>query len=183
MRCYPLAHTIPSTQLELLHEVDINPKTNDCNHQWLQECTYFSNGLDFTQFAEFAQPMDALLLPSKPTADLLVGAYFTTIHPTFPILSERVFMSQYHAYYGNREPPNRNILWVATLNVVFALGALYSHYIQTFEDGLENHAIFWVRSRTLGHEPIHMLNTPTIEHIQFTAISGLYLAASYQINR
>lgn len=156
---------------------------DELNGSLLQECTYFSSGFDFGQFAELVQSIDAFLVPPRPTADLLVHAYFATVHPLFPILSKREFMIDYNAYFQNREPSTENCLWLATLNAVFALGALYAYYTESPMNSLESHVIYWIRSKKLGEEPIHALRTPTMEHVQFAGITAMYLVASCQINR
>lgn len=169
-----------SNQLESLHEIHETPGLDEFNGLLLQECTYFSNGLGFGQFA---QSVDAFLMPPKATADLLVHAYFATIHPIFPILSKRDFMVEYNAHFQNGEAPTENRFWLATLNVVFAIGALYFYYTDTPNNGFENHVVYWIRSRKLDQEPLHALNTPTVEHVQFSGITGMYLLASCQVNK
>jgi hypothetical protein len=95
-------------------------------HRLLQEsCDYFANHLDVSDFGVFGENVDAFQLPPRQTADFLIRSYFTTIHPFFPVLSQLDFITQYQSYFETRHPPGSNIHWIAILNVVFALGALY----------------------------------------------------------
>lgn len=126
----------------------------------------------------------ALQLPPRSIADYLVHIYFTTIHSSFPILCQSQFMTDYRIYWQTRSAPNGSIFWISILNIVFAIGALYAHYIQSPYRGLDtDHFVYLLRSRELSQNLMHMLDLPTIECIQLLAVSGVYFIASYQINR
>jgi hypothetical protein len=157
---------------------------DEFNRLLLQGCTYFLSDHDFLEYAVFDHDIDALQLPPKTTADSLVEAYFSTIHPVFPILSQREFMIQYHSYYQTRHTPNNSFLWVAILNMVFALSAIHAHYVQKAYRGSENdHIVYSIRSRLLSQEPTQASDLPTMEHVQLTTISGMFYIATCQINR
>ncbi|KAK2743805.1 hypothetical protein FQN57_004742 [Myotisia sp. PD_48] len=155
------------------------PKINDI----YAECNYFRKGLGYGEFTLLAQPNHQIFLPPKATADRLVEVYFSTIHPFFPVVPAREFMLQYNSCYQNRGPPGDSLLWVSILNVMLAIGSLHAHHIQASWDGVEDHRIYWAHSRSLGQEPIPTLGAPTMEHIQLSAISALYLIASDDVNR
>jgi hypothetical protein len=146
--------------------------------------TYFLSNLDSSGFAAFGNDIEPLQLPPKATADLLIEAYFSTIHSFFPILLQREFMIQYHSYYQTRHMPNNGFLWIAILNMVFALGALQAHCVQAAHRGPENdHVIYSSRSWMLSQILAQIPDLPTMEHIQLTGISGMYYVATCQINR
>lgn len=152
-------------------------------HQLLMEgCDYFANHLDVSDFGVFGENVDAFQLPPRETADMLVHSYFSTVHPFFPVLSQSDFIAQYQSYFETRHPPGGSIHWIAMLNLVFALGALYG-YQATFIGSDKDHVLYFLRSRILTQEPTQMFDLPTMDHVQCTTISGIYLLASYQMNR
>lgn len=150
----------------------------------LQSCTYFADDIDLGDISILTQAIDALQLPSKSTADALISSFFLTIHPFYPVLSEKHFLSQYQAYLQAGETLNTDYVWLAILNVVFAIGALHGHCTQIPCGHLvDDHATFWVRAQTLDQGSPYTLSVPTLERIQLSALTGLYLFSRYQINR
>jgi hypothetical protein len=154
-------------------------------HELLMEgCDYFVNNLDVSDFGVFGENVDAFQLPPRRTADVLVRSYFSTVHPFFPVLLQRDFIAQYQSYFETRHPPTGCIHWIATLNLVFALGALYGYSSRaTFIGSDKDHVLYFLRSRILSQEPPQMFDLPTMDHVQYTTISGIYLFASCQMNR
>ncbi|KAL1963631.1 hypothetical protein VTN77DRAFT_7952 [Rasamsonia byssochlamydoides] len=154
-------------------------------HQLLMEgCDYFANHLDVSDFGVFGENVDAFQLPPRQTADALVNSYFSTVHPFFPVLSWHDFIAHYQSYFETRHPPGSSIHWIATLNLVFALGALYGSSCKAaFIGSDKDHVLYFLRSRILSQEPTQMFDLPTMDHVQYTTLSGIYLLASYQMNR
>lgn len=150
----------------------------------MEGCDYFANNLDVTDFGVFGENVDAFQLPPRQTADILVRSFFTTVHPFFPVLSQRDFVAQYQSYFETRHPPRSSIHWIAMLNLVFALGALYGYSCKaSFIGSDKDHVLYFLRSRILSQEPTHMFDFPTMDHVQYTTMSGIYLFASCQMNR
>ncbi|WEW54832.1 hypothetical protein PRK78_000257 [Emydomyces testavorans] len=178
------AHDLSLGSFDPLTTMDNEANLPETGALLMQDCTYFSGEIPQSQLSGISQSINAALqLPPKSTGELLIRSYFSTVHPVFPIIPEEDFVFQYHSYYQTTQPPNGSCLWVAILNVVFAIGALYTRYVQIPCERLEDHIIYWIRSRVLGQEPIQMTGLPTMEHIRLLTISGMYCIASYQINR
>lgn len=160
------------------------PSPEDFNRLLLEGCNYFLSYLDLREFGAFGEKVDAFELPPRETADGLVDIYFSTVHSFFPILSKSCFMRQYESYWQTLHPPENSILWIATLNLVFAVGALYASLTKYVGGGGEvDHVLYFIRSRILSQEPTAMLDLPTMAHMQHTTLCGMYFLASYQINR
>lgn len=136
--------------------------------------------MDLSSFGSYGEHAGQYRVPPKLIADALVYAYFTTMHPLFPIVLGPVFMAQYELFYQSSQPPPDSNLFLAILNLIFALGAVYGHY--THNDW-GDHLEYFVRSRLLSMEPLSMLHQPTLENIQVASLCGMYLVASHQINR
>ena len=170
--------------LEALHEMNGTTNFETFKQILLQGCTYFADDVDLGDFPIVTQAIDALQLPLKSTADALISSFFSTVHPLYPILSEKGFVSQYHAYLQTRETPNGGCIWLAILNVVFAIGALHEHCTQTPCGHLaDDHTTYWARSQVLDQGTSLPLNVPTLERIQLTALEGIYFIFRCQINR
>ena len=60
--------------------------------------------------------LDPYGLPIKSTANALVEAYFSTVHPAFPILDQTAFLQQYEMQFASTEnDPNKNEVFVGML--------------------------------------------------------------------
>lgn len=68
-------------------------------------------------------PLDAFQLPPKETVDQLLNAYFRHVNPGFPVVDERIFMTQYRT----RDPADRPSLLLLHSILVVGAHVLYSH--------------------------------------------------------
>lgn len=77
--------------------------------------------------------VDAHGMPPFETAERLLQCYMKTVHNSFPILAKKTFVAQFYNYYasvGRGRPTTIPKKWQATLNLVFAIGAVYSHLVE-----------------------------------------------------
>ncbi|KAJ9221346.1 transcriptional regulator family: Fungal Specific TF [Paecilomyces variotii] len=180
----PSFRALSTTHRAVIDAMNNAPSPEDFNRLLLEGCNYFLSYLDLREFGAFGEKVDAFELPPRETADGLVDIYFSTVHSFFPILSKSCFMRQYESYWQTLHPPENSILWIATLNLVFAVGALYASLTKYVGGGGEvDHVLYFIRSRILSQEPTAMLDLPTMAHMQHTTLCGMYFLASYQINR
>lgn len=150
----------------------------------MEDCSYFSNAVTGSRLSEVPQSLNATFqVPPNSTGEMLIKSYFSTMHPFIPVIPQEDFIFQYQSYCKTTQAPNGSYLWVAILNVVFAIGALYTEYAQIPCESAEDHSIYWMRSRILGQEPLQMVGVPTVEHIQLVTLSGMYCIATCQIHR
>lgn len=73
-------------------------------------------------------------LPPLEIADRLVRCYMDTIQPSFPILAKKIFINQFYHYYAavaRGTPYKLHQKWQAMLNLVFAIGAAFSHLTES----------------------------------------------------
>lgn len=127
-------------------------------------------------------PLEELVLPPKPVADLLMDAYLATMHPSFPLLWTSRFMPMYEACYDFYGPPSTGRRR-AILNVVFALGAVYSSLARAGWCDEHDHRRFFARATTLGLEDSVFWITTDLEQVQLAGLASLYLIAAGQVNR
>ena len=128
--------------------------------------------------------VNPLGLPPRPVADALFKSYMETVHPTFPIVGKRTFLDQYRKSFAKPDVAKSNQNWLAVLNLIFAIGARYSHLIQADWRGNENdHLIYFTRARLLGFKADAVLGHAELQKIQITGLMAFYLLATNQITR
>ena len=157
---------------------------DEFNRLLLEAAKYHVSHLDISEFGQVGEYISPFQLPTKSAADALVQSYFTTLHPLFPIILGPVFMTQYEVFWRTSETPPNSTVWLAILNLVFALGAVHGHAIEAnWVNNDRDHVLYFLRARLLSLEPVAMLHLPTVETIQLTSLLGLYLVISCQVNR
>lgn len=126
-------------------------------------------------------------LPPVETAQRLFDRYMNTVHDSFPILSKGDFTSQVRQYYTSLSQGTPSAMpekWLAILNLVFAIGAKYSHLIQT--DWLADspdHLIYHSRAQILGLGGLSLVSQPDLMQIQITALLAFYFLGVGRVNR
>ncbi|KAL6171730.1 hypothetical protein ACJQWK_02736 [Exserohilum turcicum] len=123
--------------------------------------------------------VDPYKLPPPDEAKLLFDCYMNTVHTSFPIVP-RAFQDDFNEFNNRmrqRQPCDLFQKWRAILNLVFAIGAYFSHLAQTQSqaDG-RVHLIYMTRAiRLLGLDkaPI-FLSAPDLPLIQATGLLSLY---------
>jgi hypothetical protein len=115
--------------------------------------------------------VDPYELPPPETAEKLFDCYMETVHSSFPVVPD-LFENQFRKYSDSMKR-NRPFQvpehWQATLNLVFAIGAQYSHLIQAEWGGDErDHLIYMTRAiRILGLDKIATsLHAPSLSIVQ-----------------
>ncbi len=128
--------------------------------------------------------IDPFELPLQPTADLLFQSYLETVHPAFPIIGKNTFIYQYQAFQVSQDQSKINQNWLAILNLIFAIGAKYSHLIQAEWSGDKmDHMVYFARARLLGFNSDAILGHGELQTVQITGLMSFYLMALNQINR
>jgi hypothetical protein len=124
--------------------------------------------------------VDPYELPPPEIAERLFDCYMRTIHDSFPIVPDEFedqFRKYSHSLKQNRlfQVPEH---WQATLNLVLAIGAQYSHLTQAeWRADEQDHLIYMTRAvRILGLDKIATsLHAPSLSIIQvccrYSAIS------------
>ena len=146
----------------------------------LSTCTYHCDDLN----PLLHEDIDKYEIPSRAIADALFQVYLESVHPSFPIIGKTTFTQQFNTYFrsADQRKPNRN--WLAILNMIFAIGARYSHMIRADlhgddKDGL----IFFTRARMLGFNADAILGHSELQKVQITGLIAFYLMAINQVNR
>lgn len=70
--------------------------------------------------------------PDPSVADALVQSYFDKVHHVLPLLDRQVFMGRYKAFpRGSNDLSKDDSIWLGTLNIVFAISAVYFNLSKT----------------------------------------------------
>jgi hypothetical protein len=150
---------------DALHTQQQSPKVGNILH--VSDFTFYLDSDDL----DVDIMVDPYELPSPETAEKLVDCYMRTIHGSFPIVSD-VFEDQFQRY-NNSAKRNRIYQvpehWQATLNLVLAIGAQYTHLIQAeWRADERDHLIYMTRAiRILGLDKVATsLHAPSLPIIQ-----------------
>lgn len=129
------------------------------------------------------EAIDPMEVPIRETADHLFTAYLDSVHPSFPIIGKITFLSQYRKFMDDPSS-NPGDRWRAILNIIFAIGAKYSHLVKSDWRGDErDHLIYFSRARLLSLNGSTIFNHPDLQQVQVSALIAFYLLATSQINR
>ncbi|KAF2655822.1 hypothetical protein K491DRAFT_657751 [Lophiostoma macrostomum CBS 122681] len=131
-------------------------------------------------------PVDSNALPDPDIGELLLGCYATTVHDSFPILSKKVLAGFHKFFQAIRavQPARMTPRWQATLNLVLAVGAKYSHLVQASWRGDEqDHLVYQARGRKLGFDGRIITDHPDVGRIQIASLLSFYYLSIGQINR
>ncbi|OCK81675.1 hypothetical protein K432DRAFT_294972 [Lepidopterella palustris CBS 459.81] len=131
--------------------------------------------------------VDPFEMPTPETAEKLFACYLETVHDSFPILRKKTFVSQFETYFTSvkegkvaRIPPK----WRAILNLIFAIGAKYSHLVRAGWAGDErDHAIYYTRARATGLSGDAIVAHPDLQQIQISGLLSFYYLSIGQISR
>ncbi|KAJ5635715.1 uncharacterized protein N7484_009028 [Penicillium longicatenatum] len=176
------------SEIAWMQRLDI--ETSNLNRGWHQQVspledtlTRMSYHLDNLQIAE-PLPIagDARALPPKSWAAQLLNIYFESVGPTFPLIDQQLFISQFNSAFTDATPqPTQK--WLAVLNLVLAIAA--KHYQLAEPDSgrdVDDHvflsraiALTTTRWLTIQHADLHQ--------VQIDLLLAIYYLASSQINR
>ncbi|KAF2034350.1 hypothetical protein EK21DRAFT_56709, partial [Setomelanomma holmii] len=131
--------------------------------------------------------VDPFELPSFEDAERLMQAYMESCHNSFPFLAKKAFTHQLYHYYAALkrgkpyDPPQK---WQAQLNLVFAIGAAYSHLTAAEWRGDErDHLIYHSRAWALSLKDPWWFSHPDLPQMQITGLLSFYYLSIGHINR
>lgn len=129
--------------------------------------------------------IDPYGIPIKSTADALINAYFSSVHPSFPIVIEASFWGQYRQYYATAETEAfGDRIFLATMQIILAIGAVHAHMISAEWVGDDrDHLLYFARARALSVE-VGVLNDSAFHgQVQIFGLSAMYFVVTDQFNR
>jgi hypothetical protein len=143
--------------------------------------------------SSYAKPLwkraeSSMMLPRRPLADDLLHAYFTFAHDFLPVFHRPAFERKYERLWISSVPStsysqHENIeegIFLAVLNVCFALGSLFSELIAD-EDRESTGEQFYQRSRALTNFDI--CDHSSLLAVRLHLVTGLYLQTTSHTTR
>ena len=123
--------------------------------------------------------------PKYNLADTLVQLYFEHAHDAFPILDRASFMARYRSFIrGSSELDSSEIIWLGTLNVIFAISAVFAH-LTNFEGlgHVDDHLIYSTRAKMLCMDQSFLLQDARLSTVEFLGLLSLYYVSNCKLNR
>lgn len=127
--------------------------------------------------------VDVSVRPPQQVADKLVDCYFQSVHPDFPIIGKEIFLNQYRSFYTNPNVrPGKK--WTAVLNLVFAIAAKHSQFVQNQHQGSStDHKAYFSRAWRLSIGSVALLDHPNLQQVQVEGLAAFYFLSIGQVNR
>lgn len=145
----------------------------------IMQMSYHLDGLEMPIF----ESVDPYAVPEREQADRFFTAYMVAFHPSFNVIREKTFTTQYRQFYrqlGSSQRPPRK--WLAVLNMVFAIGCYYCHLAGEHRGG-EDEDVFMARARKLGLSETALFEHSDLQQVQVEFLVAFYLLAQDQVNR
>lgn len=131
--------------------------------------------------------VDPYELPPLEIAEKLLGCYMSKVHDSFPILPRKTFEDQFRKYFAalqNGNAPRLSPKWQAILNLVFAIGAKYSHMIEaSWRADERDHLIYQARARAFSLNDSTMTSHSDVPQIQSLGLLAFYWLSVGQVSR
>lgn len=132
---------------------------------------------------------EAAVLPRRRNADDFLACYWEFTHPLFPVLHKPSFLKQYQALWTNDQEPEvrdldslglEELIFTATLNLVFALGCMFSNLVAPAQKNSMSDE-FYQKSRHLLL--FEVLDSTSLSLVQMMCLTGVYLQSTQHANR
>lgn len=131
--------------------------------------------------------LDPFELPPFETAERLLKCFIGSVQDSFPILAQKTFISQFYHHYtslGRGTPVKLPQKWQAILNLVFAIGAAYSHLTEAeWRADERDHLVYHSRAWALNLKDPWWFQHPDLTQMQLTGLLSFYYLAVGQVNR
>ncbi|KAF2447068.1 hypothetical protein P171DRAFT_409437 [Karstenula rhodostoma CBS 690.94] len=156
---------------------------NTANNEQVSTVTFYldSKSLDL----EFH--IDPYEFPTADVAEQLLSIYLEKVHDSFPILPRKLFQDQCRKYFEavrSGSAPRLSAKWQAILNLVFAIGAKYSHLIRArWQADERDHLIYQARASAFAWNENTLEQHPDLPQIQVAGLLAFYHLSVGQVSR
>ncbi|KAF2796102.1 hypothetical protein K505DRAFT_323615 [Melanomma pulvis-pyrius CBS 109.77] len=165
--------------------VNASPRQGRAPHPLMQtsSCNFY---LD-EERVEVDYMVDPYELPPFETAERLLKCFMDTVQDSFPILAQITFITQFYNHYNSLRgatPAKLPQRWQAMLNLVFAIGAAYSHLTGVdWRSDERDHLVYHSRAWQLNLKDPWWAAHPDLTQMQLTGLLSFYYLAIGQLNR
>ncbi|KAE8837832.1 hypothetical protein PTNB73_04160 [Pyrenophora teres f. teres] len=167
---------------EALHERRQNSMPGSMHH--VTDATFYLDSDDI----EIDIAVDPYEMPNSDIAEKLFNCYIDTVHGTFPLMPAN-FEDQFSRYIQsirNQHPYHVPPKWRATMNLLFAIGAKYSHLTGAEWRGDErDHLIYMTRAvQLLGlKDTMAFIAALSLDRVQATGALAFYFLVIGHVSR
>jgi hypothetical protein len=146
---------------------------------------YYLDDEDLLSVDEDRLPSEREDIPSPETAYLLAEACFHSLQGAFMFNYRAEFLETLSHFPSNRPTLSwRQRQWLATANIVFAIGARWLQFTSLMDNRvILHHVEFYARARALGLDHRVVFDHPVLEQIQSLGLLGFYLYINGSIAR
>ncbi|KAJ5982755.1 hypothetical protein N7451_012855 [Penicillium sp. IBT 35674x] len=135
---------------------------------------------------QIAEPLsiagDARALPPKSWAAQLLNIYFESVGPTFPVVDQQLFVSQFNsAFIDTTQQPTQK--WLAVLNLVLAIAEKYYQLAEPVSGRDVDDHVFLSRAIALTTTRWLAIQHADLHQVQIDLLLAIYYLASGQVNR
>jgi hypothetical protein len=131
--------------------------------------------------------VDPYELPTAEVAEQLLNVYMEKVHDSFPILPRKLFHDQCRKYFEALKrgaAPRLSSKWQAILNLVFAIGAKYSHLVKaSWRADERDHCIYQARASAFAWNETTLGQHPDLPQIQVAGLLAFYHLSVGQVSR
>ncbi|TVY13346.1 putative transcriptional regulatory protein [Lachnellula arida] len=149
----------------------------------LAPTSYHTEDADFEE-SEVSN-VDMFEWPDPRVADALVRSYFDNVHKAFPIVDKAAFTLKYtHFRPGSSDLSPEDLIWLGTLNAVFAISAVFAHLTKSPSRGHHNdHLLFVARAKLLCMDQGILYRDPRVSTVCGLGLLCLYYVSTCRLNR
>lgn len=162
---------------------DRGSSVNTANNEQVSTVTFYLDSKN-TDLEFYVDPYE---LPTADVAEQLLNIYMEKVHDTFPILPQKLFQDQCRKYFEalrRGSAPRLSAKWQAILNLVFAIGAKYSHLVKaTWQADQRDHLIYQARASTFAWNDNTLGQHPDLPQIQVAGLLAFYHLSVGQVSR
>lgn len=123
--------------------------------------------------------------PAHAEANQLISIYFRVIHPSFPIISKTIFLTQYRSFYSSSTArPGKQ--WLAVLNFMFAIAKMHLPPTPTPETAScddQARLAYFSRGWILAIDKKSLRDHANLQQVQAEGLATFYLLSAGQVNR
>ncbi|KAF2275018.1 uncharacterized protein EI97DRAFT_434582 [Westerdykella ornata] len=148
-----------------------------------------ANGWDFymdNETLELDIIVDPSELPPYESAKQLLDCYMKTVHNSFPIVDKLSLYNRFNNYYASpwsQTPKTLSERSLAVLNLVFAIGAVYSHLAEAdWRADARDHIIYQSRARALAFKDPWWYPQTDLSQLQLTGLLSFYYLTIGHVN-
>jgi hypothetical protein len=123
--------------------------------------------------------------PDPRLADALVRSYLDHVHKAFPIVDKAAFTLKYtHFRPGSSDLSQEDLIWLGSLNTVFAISAVFAHLTMNPHRGHHNdHLLFIARAKMLCLDQGVLYRDARVSTVCALGLLCLYYVSTCRLNR